>query len=121
MPVSIAALSGVNGAEAGLASGLINTSQQVGGALGLAILATVSATRTENLLANGTEPLQAVTEGFSLAFWVGAGVIVIALMTVFQFLRRGDLRAEPRIEIAAEAAGSDGSAPELEPALLSDE
>src|SRR5207302_5099588 len=70
VPVSIAALAGVSGGEAGLASGLINTSQQVGGALGLAILTTVSTTRTAHLIGSGTGELRALTAGFSLAFWV---------------------------------------------------
>ena len=56
MPVSIAALAGVAPHEAGLASGLINTSQQIGGALGVAVLSTVSTTRTEHLLKQGDEP-----------------------------------------------------------------
>ena len=74
VPVSIAALAGVPPREAGLASGLINTSQQIGGALGVAILTTVSTTRTENLLESGTPQPEALTDGFSLAFWVAAGV-----------------------------------------------
>jgi MFS family permease len=92
VPVSIAALAGVNGAEAGLASGLINTSQQIGGALGLAVLTTVATTRTDHLLAHGTHPLLALTDGFSLAFWVGAGIAVAALVTALRFLKRDDLR-----------------------------
>ena len=64
MPVSIAALAGVTGKEAGLASGLINTSQQIGGALGLAVFVTIANTRTENLLGAGDELRAALTSGF---------------------------------------------------------
>src|SRR5436305_3106424 len=100
VPVSIAALAGVTGGEAGLASGLINTSQQVGGALGLALLTTVSTTRTDHLIANGTGHLAALTSGFSLAFWVGAGITAVSLVTALRFLKRDDLRAptEPVLE-----------------------
>jgi EmrB/QacA subfamily drug resistance transporter len=98
VPISIAALAGVSGGEAGLASGLINTSQQVGGALGLALLATVSTTRTGHLLDNGTGHLAALTGGFSWAFWVGAGVAVLALATTLLVLKRGDLRAPTEAE-----------------------
>src|SRR4029079_12804017 len=87
VPVSIAALAGVTDREAGLASGLINTTQNVGGAVGLAILTTVSTTHAENLIADGANRLSAVTEGFSLAFWVGAGFAVAALIITLATLR----------------------------------
>lgn len=91
VPISIAALAGITSTEAGLASGLINTSQQIGGALGIAILATVSTTRTDSLLANGAEPAAALTGGFSIAFWVAAAFAVASLVATIALLRRDDL------------------------------
>jgi EmrB/QacA subfamily drug resistance transporter len=102
VPVSIAALAGVPPREAGLASGLINTSQQIGGALGVAILTTVSTTRTEDLIESGTDQPQALTDGFSLAFWVAAGFAVAAIIATLLLLRRSDLAPEAE---AAPAAG----------------
>jgi EmrB/QacA subfamily drug resistance transporter len=93
VPISIAALAGITSTEAGLASGLINTSQQIGGALGIAILATVSTTRTDNLLASGTERAAALTGGFSIAFWVAAAFAVVSLVATIALLRRDDLAA----------------------------
>jgi sugar phosphate permease len=81
----------VQGPEAGLASGLINTSQQIGGALGLAILATVAATRTDTLVATGEPVPQALTSGFSLAFWVAAGFALVSLATTLVVIRREDV------------------------------
>jgi MFS family permease len=97
VPVSIAALSGVTSREAGLASGLITTSQQIGGGIGLAILTTVSTTRTNNLLASGVAEPTALTDGFKLAFWVGVGFAVIAFAAASVALKREDLtpQAEP--------------------------
>jgi len=106
VPVSIAALTGVTGREAGLASGLINTSQQIGGALGLAILTTVATTRTNNLLAGGVARPTALTDGFRLAFWVGVGLAVIAVISTLVVLRREEplLEAEPGDSRADEAS-----------------
>jgi hypothetical protein len=69
------------------AQGLINTSQQIGGGIGLAILTTVSTTRTNNLLASGVAGPTALTDGFRLAFWVGVSLAVIAVVTTFVALK----------------------------------
>jgi EmrB/QacA subfamily drug resistance transporter len=74
--MTVAAVSGVEAHEAGLASGLINTSQQIGGALGLAILATIANSTTSDAVASGTAMPSALTEGFQAAFAVGAGFAI---------------------------------------------
>jgi EmrB/QacA subfamily drug resistance transporter len=95
VPISIAALSSIEPQEAGLASGLINTSQQIGGALGVAILTTVSTTRTENALSDGVSQPQALTDGFSVAFWVAAAFAAISIIATLLAIRRVDLQAAP--------------------------
>lgn len=74
IPVSIAALAGVEERDAGLASGILNTAQQIGGAIGVAIAATISTTRASSLLKSGHDAAHAYTSGFALAFWVIAGI-----------------------------------------------
>ena len=80
VPLTIAAVSGVSRDESGLASGLINTTQQIGGALGLAVLVAVATSRTESSLVSGAAPQVAVTEGFQIALAVAAGIALLALI-----------------------------------------
>jgi MFS family permease len=104
VPVTIAAVAGVGPSEAGLASGLVNTSRQVGGALGLAILATVATAHTTALAGGGKPSGADLTAGFDRAFEVGAGFALAGvLVAVFALqLRR---REEAAVEaVAPEAA-----------------
>jgi len=92
IPVSIAALAGVEYHESGLASGLINTSQQVGGALGVAIASSVAFTHVKSLLAAGhTTQAAALTSGFSRAFWVLAAVSAVSVVAAFALVRSRDV------------------------------
>ncbi len=104
VPITIAALAGTKPQEAGLASGLINTSQQIGGAVGIALLSTIAFSTSDDKIAGGTAVPVALTDGFVNAFWAGA-VIAFAGVLVSIFMVRGrDLRpqeqpvAEPVLE-----------------------
>jgi EmrB/QacA subfamily drug resistance transporter len=84
------AMAGATPADAGLASGLVNTTAQVGGALGLAVLATVSAGRTGTLSARGEGAAAALAGGYQLAFWIAAGLVGLAIAVAGTVLRAGD-------------------------------
>lgn len=86
-------MSGANEQDAGLASGLFNTTQQIGMALGVAVLSTLAASRTESLAAGGRTAAEALTGGYRLAFAVGAGLLVIAFAIAFTMLRSPERQA----------------------------
>jgi EmrB/QacA subfamily drug resistance transporter len=102
VPITIAALAGTKPEEAGLASGLINTSQQIGGALGIALLSTIAVSTTDDELANGTTLPAALTDGFVNAFWAGAAIAFAGVLVSIFLVRGRDLRqSEPVVPESA--------------------
>jgi EmrB/QacA subfamily drug resistance transporter len=107
VPISIAALAGVKPSEAGLASGLINTSQQNGGALGIAALSAVATSTTSDELATGSSRAVALTDGFQAAFVGGTAVAIVGVLVALFVVRGRDLKEtalagemEPALEAA---------------------
>jgi EmrB/QacA subfamily drug resistance transporter len=106
VPITIAALAGTRPDEAGLASGLINTTQQIGGAVGIALLSTIAVSTTTDAVETGTSPPVALTDGFVAAFWVGAAIAFVGVLVSIFMVRGRDLQQqeahvpEPALEAA---------------------
>jgi EmrB/QacA subfamily drug resistance transporter len=98
------AMSGATESDSGLASGLVNTSVQVGGAVGLAVLATFATERTDRLLADGESAATALNSGYHLAYLIGAGLVLVAIAVAVSVLRSRlpEAAAEPLTELPAE-------------------
>jgi len=91
-------MSGAGERDAGLASGVFNTTQQIGMALGVATLSTLAAARTHALTASGGSRTSALTGGYHVAFAAGAGLLLLALVVAFVALRRPGATTEPALE-----------------------
>jgi EmrB/QacA subfamily drug resistance transporter len=113
IPISIAGLTGVGEREAGLASGLLNTSQQLGGAIGVAVASTVAATHFNTLTSDGKTVNAALTGGFQWAFWVCGAIALLALPTLAVLRGKatatGAKHAVPALE--ADSGSEAGAAP----------
>jgi EmrB/QacA subfamily drug resistance transporter len=99
IPISVAALAGVDRDRAGLASGLLNTSQQIGGALGIAIASSVAASHTQALLHTGAQAQAALTGGFQQAFWVLGAIALLAIPAIFALVRGDELASDAETNV----------------------
>jgi EmrB/QacA subfamily drug resistance transporter len=105
------AMSGATPSDAGLASGLVNTAGQVGGAIGLALLATVSTERTQTLLSDGKSALEALNGGYHLAYLIGASLTVVAIVAAVTILREQKMPAAAPEGAQHEDAGQASAEP----------
>jgi EmrB/QacA subfamily drug resistance transporter len=113
-------MSGASVEDSGLASGLINTTVQVGGAIGLAVLATMAADRTDSLLADGESAITALNSGFHLAYLIGAGLVTVAFVVALAVLRvpsPAEMAAMAAAHGGGEGGEHDAGAPASEPEL----
>jgi hypothetical protein len=104
--VSIGALAGVADHDAGIASGLLNTSQQIGGAIGVAVASTVAATHSRLLLSQGHAAAAALTGGFQWAFWVSGLTGLAAVPLAFLLIRRREIARAVAASMQREAPAS---------------
>jgi MFS family permease len=98
VPVTIAALAGIAEHEAGLGSGLINTSQQIGGAIGVAVASTIATSHFTTLVKEGTAPPEALTSGFAWAFWFLAVLGVASIVATFVFVNDREIASSAATE-----------------------
>jgi EmrB/QacA subfamily drug resistance transporter len=104
IPLSLAALTVVEDRISGISSGLLNTSQQIGGALGVAIMATIATTHSETLLEDGKSEAEALTSGFNWAFWVPAGFMLVGAAMTLAVLRNRDVPTHETPAVAEPAS-----------------
>jgi hypothetical protein len=106
VPMTLVATTNVAKEDAGLASGVFNTSQQVGGALGLAVLSTFANHATDNALADGASQATALVDGFQVAFIIAAGLVATGAVVATTLLRRRDVARIDAgdVDLAAAAA-----------------
>ena len=96
VPSTIIATQGAKQGQAGLASGLVNTSRQIGGGLGIAVLITLATSRTSHLIGGGTDVDQALTEGFRLGYYIAAGLCAAAAVANFAWVAKAPVTDEVR-------------------------